>query len=129
MKPESRLHLASLILRVTSALMLTHGWKKLSTFGDKMHTFADPLHIGSTASLALTVFAEFFCTLFIVTGLFTRIAVIPLIITFLVIVLIVHAPDPFGEKEPALLYLLIYTCILITGSGKYSLDHLLRKKY
>jgi putative oxidoreductase len=38
-----------------------------------------------------------------------------------------HGADPFAKKELALLYLLIYVTILVTGSGKYSLDHYLNK--
>ena len=41
-------------------LMIPHGYKKLMNFAAKSSTFADPLHIGPTFSMALTIFAEFF---------------------------------------------------------------------
>lgn len=126
-KPETAVNISSLLLRLSSATMLTHGWKKLSNFSTMSEKFSDPLHVGHTASLSMTIFAEFFCTIFLVLGLFTRIATIPLIICFAVIVLIVHAPDDFGEKELALVYLMLYIAIFILGPGKFSLDNAIRK--
>ena len=119
-----------LIFRVgVSALMLPHGYGKLMQFfsGDKI-TFADPLGIGDTASLALTVFAEFICSILIILGLGTRLAAIPLIITMLVAVFIVHAADGMSHQELPLLYLFSYVLLMLTGSGKYSLDHYFLKK-
>jgi len=53
---------------------------------------------------------------------------VPLIITMLVAAFVVHSADGFREQEVALLYLLIYFTLFITGSGKYSLDRQLEKK-
>jgi putative oxidoreductase len=79
-------------------------------------------------SLSLTVFAEVICSLFILLGFATRLAVIPLLITMLVAVFYVHGNDPFGKQEMGLLYLLTYVMLFIMGSGKYSIDNLLYKK-
>jgi putative oxidoreductase len=79
-------------------------------------------------SLSLAVFAEVICSLFILLGFATRLAVIPLIITMLVVVFYIHADDPFGKQEMGLHYLLTYIMLLIMGSGKYSIDNLLYKK-
>jgi putative oxidoreductase len=61
-------------------------------------------------------------------GFATRLAVIPLIITMLVVVFYVHADDPFSKQEMGLHYLLTYIMLLIMGSGKYSIDNLLYRK-
>ncbi len=124
---EDAINIGSFFLRVACALMLVHGWKKLSNFSEMSANFEDPLHVGNTVSLALTVFAEFFCTIFVVAGLFTRIALLPLIFSFIVIIFVVHAHDPFKDREAALMYLLIYLATFYVGPGKYSLDNLLRK--
>ena len=58
----------------------------------------------------------------------TRWTVIPLIFTMIVALFIVHGSDPFSDKEMALLYLGGYVVILMMGSGKYSVDHLLPGK-
>ena len=84
--------------------------------------------LSATGSLALAVFAEVFCSLFILVGLGTRLATIPLIITMLVAVLYIHAPDPFSKQELGLLYLLPYAVLIISGSGKFSIDYLLHRR-
>ena len=119
-----------LILRVFVGLfMLTHGYGKfLQFFGDEPIQFGDPIGLGVTMSLVLAVFAEFFCSIFLIVGLATRLATIPLIVTMSVAAFIVHAEDEFGGKEMALMYLLIYVVLLIAGAGKYSIDHWIDKK-
>lgn len=118
------------ILRISLAsFMLTHGYPKLQTLlkGGEI-VFYDFLGIGNTASLALAVFAEFLCSIFIFVGLGTRLATIPLITTMLVAAFMVHADDPFGKKEFALLYALGFITLFVFGSGKYSVDQIISNK-
>lgn len=126
---DSRLSLALLLLRVgISAFMLTHGLAKLGKFSQPGPVeFGDPLHVGPTASLGLAVFAEVVCSVLLILGLATRLATIPLIITMVVAVLVVHQADSFGDKELALLYLLAYVVLFLTGPGKYSVDQRLQR--
>lgn len=127
---ENYLNIIVLVLRLSvAALMLTHGFPKLTKLlaGGEIQ-FADPIGLGTIFSLALVVFAEFFCSIFIGIGLGTRLASIPLIITMLVAIFLVHWSDPFGKKELAILYLLIYVTLLIVGSRKFSIDYLITKK-
>jgi putative oxidoreductase len=42
--------------------------------------------------------------------------------------LIVHAGDPFKQKELALMYLVLYIVLFFIGSGKYSIDYFISKK-
>lgn len=116
------------ILRIAlGVFMLTHGWPKMEMLleGGPVR-FSDPIGIGKMPSLILTVFAELFCSVLLVLGLLTRLAVIPLIITMVVAVFVVHGNHPFGKQEMGLLYLLGYLVILARGSGKFSIDHLIR---
>ncbi|WP_316793977.1 DoxX family protein [Pedobacter frigoris] len=120
-------HFMLLVLRVAfAAFMIVHGYQKLGwiTAGGEIQ-FGDPIGVGPVASLYLAVFAEFFCSILLLLGLATRIAVIPLIITMLVAVFIVHAPDGFDKKEMGLHYLVVYLFILVAGAGKYSIDHII----
>ncbi|HSI70297.1 MAG TPA: DoxX family protein [Gillisia sp.] len=124
--------LGLLIFRLgISALMLTHGVPKLiKFFGSEPIAFADPIGIGEVASFTFAVFAEFVCSILVILGLGTRLAVLPLIATMAVAALIVHWTDGFGRQELPLLFLTGYILLFFTGSGKYSLDwyFLSRKK-
>jgi putative oxidoreductase len=116
-----------LVLRISCALMLLHGWPKFTEFSEGSTDWPDPFHVGTTVSYALTVFAELFCTIFLLLGLFSRLALIPLIILMSVIVFIIHGEDPFADREHALMYLLSYIALFFTGPGKYSVDNLIQK--
>ena len=76
----------------------------------------------TTLSLALAVFAEFFCALAVAAGLWTRLAAVPVLFTMGVAAFLVHADDPLKVKEKAFLFGLLYLVVLLTGPGKYALD-------
>ncbi len=120
---------AMLVLRLGAGLliMIHYGLDKLMHFAQRAPRFADPFHIGSTTSLALVVFAEFFCGAFIVLGLFTRLACIPLVIAMSVALISAHKADFFGAGETAGLYLSCFLCLLFAGPGKVSLDRFIGK--
>lgn len=121
--------IALLIARVAvGLLMLTHGLPKIELLQSDPTSFVDFMGIGSTLSLVLAIAAEVLCSVLIIFGLGTRFAVIPLIITMLVTVSVVHGSDPFASKEMGLHYLLGYLMLLLMGSGKYSLDFAIAKK-
>lgn len=122
-------HFWLMCLRILSgAFILTHGYPKLTHLfsGDEI-AFVDPFGVGPTFTFGLVVFAEFLCGIFIIMGLFTRLATIPLIITMF-FAFMHHNPDPFSVKEKPLLYLLIFITLFVFGSGKFSLDALFGKK-
>src|SRR5689334_20821739 len=88
---DTAVTIAMLALRLgIGILMIAHGFDKLQHFGQMSGKFSDPLHIGSSLSLSLVVFAEFFCACFIVLGLFTRFACIPLIIDMAIALTYAH---------------------------------------
>lgn len=119
---------AMLVLRITAGgLMMKHGYDKLIHFAERKTTFMNFLGMGQTLSLALVVFAEFFCALFIMLGLFTRLTVIPLIITMAVALFKAHKGDVFGDGETVALYLGCYIVLLIAGPGKISVDGMIGK--
>lgn len=112
-----------LIRLVAGAFMLTHGYGKLLILlGDGPAQFADPIGMGMTASLVLAVFAEFFCSLFLILGIATRLSTIPLLITMLVAAFVIHGADGFGRQELPLLYAASYVVVLIAGAGNVSVD-------
>ncbi|MBC7567923.1 MAG: DoxX family membrane protein [Pedobacter sp.] len=127
---HSALNFMFFVLRVTiGLLMLTHGYDKLqSALAGGEIQFIDPFGLGKAASLYLAIFAEVFCSILLVLGFATRLASIPLIVTMLIAVLVAHGSDPFGKKELALHYLVVYVLILVCGAGKYSIDYFISRK-
>ena len=119
--------LGVLLLRISCGLMLLHGWSKFTNFSEGIKDWPDPLHVGMAVSYSLTVFAELFCTIFLLLGLFTRIVLIPLVILMLVIIFIIHSGEPIADREHAILYLMSYLSLFFTGPGKFSLDKLIKK--
>lgn len=116
---------ALLIMRLVFGLsmMFGHGLRKIDRlFGSEEIRFADPFGIGPVPSLALVVFAEVVCAVLLAIGLFTRLSLIPLIITMLVAAFYAHWADPFSDKEMSILYLTAYTALLLTGPGWFSVD-------
>jgi putative oxidoreductase len=125
---DNLITLALFILRLTmGGLIIPHGYQKLMRFSARSSTFTDPFHIGHSTSMALVIFAEFFCGIFIVMGLFTRLACIPLIIGMSVVVFHAHNGEIFGEGEHGALFLGGFLALLFTGPGKFSLDKLISK--
>jgi len=119
-----------LILRLGfGGLLLLHGWGKveqLVAWGDIQ--FPDPLGVGPKISLILVAFAEFLCSIFVIIGLKTRVFSIPIIITMLVIIFMIHWNDPFHKIEFPLLFAIGFFALLFLGSGRVSLDALFSRR-
>jgi putative oxidoreductase len=130
-------NLAMLLLRLTvGVLMMHHGYGKLTSFGQMKDHFPNFLGLGSSITLALDVFAEFFCALFLILGLFTRLASLPLIVSMFYAVIKVHNMNLFMEMtdkssqwngEPATLYLVAFIVLLLVGPGRVSVDSMIGK--
>ncbi|WP_445731429.1 DoxX family protein [Mariniflexile sp.] len=120
---KSYTDLGLLLLRIGFAgMLLTHGIPKINLLFESPIKFADPIGVGETTSLILALIGEVIAPIFILIGFKTKLATIPSIITMGVAVLVVHADDPFGVKEKALLYLVGFLAILLMGAGKYAID-------
>ena len=116
-------NLGTLLLRIGfGGLILPHGYDKLVNFATYKVKFLNFLGLGQSLSLSLAIFAEFFCALLLVIGLFSRLATIPLIILCSVALFQVHRGLIFGEGEHAALYLVAFIALLIVGPGKISVD-------
>tara|TARA_R110000764_G_scaffold92899_3_gene176459 strand:+ start:2971 stop:3393 length:423 start_codon:yes stop_codon:yes gene_type:complete len=124
---KNSVNIALFILRVSVAvMMLEHGIPKLQMliYGDIQ--FPSVIGMNPSISLAMAVFAEVLCSLLLLIGLFTRVAVIPLIITMLAAVFIIHRGDPFAKQELGIHYLIVYIALFMLGGGKYSFDAIMQ---
>lgn len=132
---DGAFNFALLLLRITAGgTLAVAGYGKLVGFAKMVDQFPDPLHVGHSASLSLTIFAEFFCSLLVLVGLLTRLAAIPVIITMIVIFFIIWkgkfaligTPEGSGATM-SLLFLAMFAAIFFTGPGKISVDKLIGK--
>jgi putative oxidoreductase len=120
-------NVAMLILRVTAAaLAIAHGYDKLIHFAQMKSQFMNFMGLGSALSLSLVIFAEFFCAILLIIGVFSRLVVIPLIISMGVALFKAHHFDVFDTGEKAALYLACFITILLCGPGKISVDGMMK---
>ncbi|TKG90382.1 DoxX family protein [Puteibacter caeruleilacunae] len=103
-------------------------WKNIEGIGDWFASMNYPLPM-LNAYLAASTEALGVILLFL--GLGTRIIAIPLMFVMLVAIVTVHGGNGFEASangfEIPLYYLLMLFCLLIYGSGKYSIDHFFKK--
>jgi putative oxidoreductase len=120
-----------LFFRISVSLLMigVHGLPKFNRLfsGDEIKFF-DPFGIGAAASLSLAVFSELFLSIFIILGIFTRLSSVGLIITMFIAAFLYHAEDPFRVKEKAILFLISYIFIFITGPGRLALQNFIDSK-
>ncbi|MEY2739727.1 MAG: hypothetical protein RL259_1636 [Bacteroidota bacterium] len=129
-----------LIIRIIiGILMAFYGYEKLAHFQEMAASdfWANNVSfLGQKGAfpLALTVFAEFFCSLLLIIGLFTRLSLLPLLFCMAYIFLvifpfsIISSGDNGMEINTTFFYFIIYLGLYFTGPGKYSLDYMLLKK-
>ena len=103
-------------------LFFGHGLPKLIHWSERVHKFANPIGLGPEVSFALVVFAEVVCALAVLLGLATRIAAAPIVFFLLVGAFIQSGAEPFADKELALIYLVPFVALMLTGGGHYSAD-------
>ena len=134
------LSLGLLLIRIIiGVVMAFYGYEKLMHFSEMAASdfWAKEISfLGFTGKipLALTIFAEFFCSLLLLIGLFTRLALIPLLICmgYIIIVVaqfsIIDSGDNGIQVNTAFVYFMIYLALFLTGPGEYSIDAQLSKK-
>ncbi len=128
-KATAAVSLGILLLRLGFGVLMipAHGYAKLANFASLKGQFMDFMGLGGTITLALVIFAEFFCSILIALGLFTRLAAIPLIFAT-IMMMSAHNWEIFGKYELATAYFIAYVSIFAMGPGAYSMDYLLFKR-
>lgn len=127
------LDLGLLIIRIIiGVLMAFYGYEKLMNFDamakSEFWQSVNFLCTTGTIPLALTVFAELLCSLFLIVGLLTRISLFFLLFCMAYIFLVVMPNQIISkgsngyEFNNAFTYFVIYLGLFFTGAGKYSLD-------
>lgn len=121
-------NISFLFLRIImgTTMFVNHGYDKLVHFTKYKEGFVNLFGIGSATTLALVVFAEFFCAIFVTIGLFTRLTVLPLVLCMGYAFFKSHHAELFGDGEHAALFLSGYIAILLCGPGKLSVDGMIK---
>lgn len=116
------------ILRIAlGILMFHHGFQKITHFNETAQHIPNLMGMGKTINTSLIIFAEFFCSLFLILGLFTRLACIPIIIAMSVNLYKTADLDFFGKGETPSLFLTGLIVIILIGPGKISVDGMIGK--
>jgi putative oxidoreductase len=110
-------------LRITGCVVLffAHGMPKLLHYEHELGAIEDPFGIGRQLTLMLAIFAEVLCPVSIVLGVFTRLATLPVLFLLAVSVFFVHPEWSWAEGQFAWLLIIIFSTILIAGSGRLAL--------
>ena len=118
-----------LLLRVSTGLwlLIKHGLEKLQNFSTMQSHFYNFLGVGSSVTLMVAIFVEVFCSMLVILGLFTRLAVIPIIIMLTVAAFSAKATQPLMNKELDFLYLVPFIVLLFCGAGRVSVDGMMNK--
>src|ERR1700730_9567507 len=119
-----------LIRILVGAFMVYHGSEVFDQ--DKMNGYEKwltDLHFPSPALMAyLGKGSEFVGGIFLTLGLFTRLAIIPLIITMAVICFGMGHGKIFMDDQHPFLFILLFLVFFFCGPGSWSLDKLIFKK-
>ena len=108
-------------------LLCMHGLDKMTNFSQLSLSYPSVFGLGSYTTLMLSIFCEFACSLFLMSGLMTRIILIPMIASMAVAFFDIH-DGMMPEGELSLIYLIVFIIIFSIGPGRYSVDYLIDKK-
>lgn len=125
---------ALLLLRVGIGLSVAffHGYDKIAGGPEKWEKIG-----GAMADVGITflpvfwgfmaAFAEFFGGILVALGFFTRAAAFLVAVTMLMAFYgHLHGGDSFAKGSHAFELMCVFIAILLTGAGKYSVDHYIR---
>ncbi len=123
-----------LIRLILGLLMAFYGYEKFIHFNemaasDFWANNVSFIGMKGATPLAFTIFAELFCSLFLILGVFTRFSLLVLMFCmgyiFMVIfpMSILDKGDNGYQFNDAFVYFIIYLGLFFTGPGKYSLDN------
>ena len=128
--PEGTItHVSLLIFRILLSveLIVAHGLKKIGVGVSEAEQVPNPLHLPEAFNSLFADAANLVFPVFVIFGFFTRIAVLPILAVTLTGYFILHWNDALLIKDTPFMYSLCYLFLLFMGSGKYSMDHYLRK--
>lgn len=124
------IHVALFIFRIALSLelIIAHGLKKLGVGVAEAEQIPNPLNLPEAFNNLFADAANLVFPVFVIIGLFTRVAVLPILAVTLTGYFILHWNDALLIKDTPFMYSLCYLFLLFVGSGKYSIDNYVGKK-
>jgi len=102
-------------------LMIVHGLPKLRHFTSEESAIEDPFHLGKLLTICFAIFAEVVCPLFMIAGLGTRFAALPVMVLTAIALVRVHPEWTPQQAQFAWMLLVLFGTIAIAGPGRYTL--------
>ncbi|SKB93850.1 putative oxidoreductase [Soonwooa buanensis] len=112
---------------LSGELIYAHGLKKLGVGVGEAEVVPNPLNLPEAFNSLFADAASLIFPLFVIAGLATRIAVLPILAVTLTGYFVLHFHDAPLIKDTPFMYSLSYLVILFLGPGKYSLDYFIQK--
>jgi putative oxidoreductase len=110
-----------LYLRLAASLLVlaVHGLPKVLHYPHEAAAIEDPFHLGKTLSISFAIFAEVICPPFMMLGIGTRLAAIPILVVTMIALLFVHRDWSLAQGQFAWMLLILFGAIAIAGPGRY----------
>lgn len=110
-------------LLISGELIIVHGLKKIGIGIAQAEVVPNPLGLPDMLNQIFATGANLVCPLFIILGLFTRLATIPIVAVTLTGYFVVHGNDSLLERDIPFMFSVAFLFIMAIGAGRYSLDH------
>ena len=114
---------------VSVEMMVAHGLKKIGIGVEEAEKVPNPLHLPDAFNQFFATAANLFFPVLVILGLFTRVAVLPILAVTLMGYFVLHWNDSLLEKDMRFMYSVTFLLLFILGPGKYSVDHIITKKF
>jgi len=122
-------HIALLLFRiaVSAELIAAHGLKKIGVGVTQAEIVPNPLHLPEAFNQIFATAANLVFPLFVMAGLLTRLATLPVLAVTLTGFFVVHLHDPILVRDTPYIYSVAFLLVLMMGPGKYSFDYYIDK--
>lgn len=118
---------ALLIFRALLGIELfwVHGMKKFRLENGQREQVPNPFNLPNKLNRIVATFSDTLLPFFVILGIGTRIAVLPIISVTAIGYFVVHRKDDREVRDIPYMYTLSFLLLLFLGAGTYSIDHYL----
>jgi putative oxidoreductase len=113
---------------ISIELIVVHGFKKLGVGVTEAEQIPNPLNLPEVFNHGFAVASSLFFPIFVIVGLFTRLAIVPMLTVTLTGYFVLHWNDSLLVKDVPFMYSVVYLLVLALGPGRYSIDYWIYKK-